>query len=436
MQRLVADLLAYSRVESQGKELEPVAMEGVLTRVLNMFGSKLRGAGATVEVRPLPTVLADGEQLFLLFQNLIGNAVKFRAEAPLVIAVDAALERDRWRVSVKDNGIGIDPQYTARIFQMFQRLHGRDQYEGSGIGLTIVKRIVERHRGRIWLESQLGQGATFHFTMLPAGGGCAVLTPDRPSPMRRLERTVAPTGLHVVSYRREPDPPADDRAPRLARRARSAAAGPGDAAHPGAAPRGCTRPGPRSPRSPPRPRATPRRCSGIGHVGTRYATDVVLQFQAELAVAHAAVSAELPEAWAEANGFVGLVTRVTSHREFLLRPDLGRRLSDASLADLHARCARGIDVQLVVADGLSAVACAATGKQLHDAVARACEARGLRVGTPVAGAVRPGLARGRDRPGDRRQGLHDPARRAPGARHRRRVVGVRGLRSQGRQHRW
>lgn len=123
---------------------------------------------------------------------------------------------------------------------------------------------------------------------------------------------------------------------------------------------------------------------GIGHVGTRYATDVVLQFQAELAVAHAAVGAELPAEWAEANGFVGVTSRVTSHREFLLRPDLGRRLSDASLADVRSRCTRGADVQLVVADGLSAVACMATGKQLHDAVARACEARGLAVGTPVA----------------------------------------------------
>ena len=123
---------------------------------------------------------------------------------------------------------------------------------------------------------------------------------------------------------------------------------------------------------------------GIGHVGTRYATDVVLQFQAELAVAHAAVSAELPAGWAEANGFVGVATRVTSHREFLLRPDLGRRLSDASLAAIRTRCERGIDVQLIVADGLSAVACAATGKPLHDAVVQACAARGLRVGTPVA----------------------------------------------------
>lgn len=123
---------------------------------------------------------------------------------------------------------------------------------------------------------------------------------------------------------------------------------------------------------------------GIGHVGTRYATDVVLQFQAELAVAHAAVGAELADGWAEANGFLGVTTRVTSHREFLLRPDLGRRLSDASLADVRARCTRGVDVQLIVADGLSAVACEATGKQLHDAVARACAARGLVCGTPVA----------------------------------------------------
>jgi ethanolamine ammonia-lyase small subunit len=122
---------------------------------------------------------------------------------------------------------------------------------------------------------------------------------------------------------------------------------------------------------------------GIGHVGTRYATDVVLQFQAELAVAHAAVGAELPERWAEDNGFVAVTSRVTSHREFLLRPDLGRRLSPESLEVVRARCARGIDVQLIVADGLSAVACAGTGKQLHDAVARALGARGLGVGTPV-----------------------------------------------------
>ena len=123
---------------------------------------------------------------------------------------------------------------------------------------------------------------------------------------------------------------------------------------------------------------------GIGHVGTRYATDVALQFQAELAVAHAAVAAELPEGWAEANGFLGVSSRVTSHREFLLRPDLGRRLDAAALEAVRARCRKGADVQLIVADGLSAVACVGTGKQLHDAVAAACAARGLSVGTPIA----------------------------------------------------
>lgn len=123
---------------------------------------------------------------------------------------------------------------------------------------------------------------------------------------------------------------------------------------------------------------------GIGHVGTRYATDVVLQFQAELAVAHAAVDAELPDGWAEQNGFLGVRSRVTAHREFLLRPDLGRRLDDESLQKIRASCTKNIDVQVIVADGLSAVACVQTGKALHDAVVRACHARGMSTGTPVA----------------------------------------------------
>ncbi|CAN5800021.1 ethanolamine ammonia-lyase subunit EutC [soil metagenome] len=122
---------------------------------------------------------------------------------------------------------------------------------------------------------------------------------------------------------------------------------------------------------------------GIGHVGTRYATDVVLQFQAELAVAHAAVEAELPEGWGAENGFVELHSRVTSHREFLLRPDLGRRLSDASLETVRNQCTKSVDVQVIVADGLSAIACMQTGKLLHDGVVRACQRRGLSTGTPV-----------------------------------------------------
>jgi ethanolamine ammonia-lyase small subunit len=123
---------------------------------------------------------------------------------------------------------------------------------------------------------------------------------------------------------------------------------------------------------------------GIGHVGTRYATDVVLQFQAELAITHTAVGAELPDEWAAQHGFVLVRSRVTSHREFLLRPDLGRRLDEASLEAVRSRCQKNVDVQIVVADGLSAVACVQTGKVLYDAVAKACAARGLSVGTPIA----------------------------------------------------
>lgn len=123
---------------------------------------------------------------------------------------------------------------------------------------------------------------------------------------------------------------------------------------------------------------------GIGHVGTRYATDVVLQFQAELAVAHAAVGTLLPAEWAAQHGFIGVKSRVNDHREFLLRPDLGRRLDDESVATVQGTCIKGPDVQIIVADGLSAVACMGSGKALYDAVARACQARGLSIGSPIA----------------------------------------------------
>lgn len=122
---------------------------------------------------------------------------------------------------------------------------------------------------------------------------------------------------------------------------------------------------------------------GIGHVGTRYATDVVLQFQAELAVAHEAVAKVLPEGWAEQNGLLALHTRVKDHREFLLRPDLGRRLDPGSLELLRGRAQHGVDVQPILADGLSAVACMGSGLTLLQAFTKACEARGWRVGTPM-----------------------------------------------------
>ncbi len=123
---------------------------------------------------------------------------------------------------------------------------------------------------------------------------------------------------------------------------------------------------------------------GIGHVGTRYATNVVLQFQAELAVAHEAVDAVLPDGWAESNGLLGLHTRVTDHHEFLLRPDLGRRLDEKSVSLLKERARKDVDVQVILADGLSAVACTGAGISLLNAMIQECEARGWSVGTPVA----------------------------------------------------
>lgn len=168
MQQLVADLLAYSRVGSQGKPLVPVEADQVLEAVTHSLQRLLRESGGTVEVGPLPRVQADEGQLHQLLQNLISNAIKFRAEAPPRVRVSARPQGHRWLFQVSDNGIGIDMQYAQRVFQMFQRLHELGRYEGSGIGLAIAKRIVERHGGSIWIDSAPGQGSTVSFTLPPA----------------------------------------------------------------------------------------------------------------------------------------------------------------------------------------------------------------------------------------------------------------------------
>jgi PAS domain S-box-containing protein len=170
MQRLVSDLLAYSRVGSQGKPLAPVALDGVVRNVLEVLKEPIQRCAAVIEAAALPLVLADEDQMGQLFQNLIGNALKFRGTAPPRIAIVARPADERWQITVADNGIGLDMQYGHRIFEMFQRLHERGKYDGSGIGLAIAKRIVERHGGRIWVESQLGAGATFGFTLQAAPG--------------------------------------------------------------------------------------------------------------------------------------------------------------------------------------------------------------------------------------------------------------------------
>ena len=165
MQRLIHDLLAYSRVSTKGRDFEAVSMEAVLTYALDNLKKTVEESGAVVTHTTLPTVMGDERQLVQLFQNLLSNAVKFRGEQPPRVHVSAKAVEGAWLVSVRDNGIGLEPQFAERIFVIFQRLHNREEYSGTGIGLAICKKIVERHGGRIWVESDLGKGATFCFTI-------------------------------------------------------------------------------------------------------------------------------------------------------------------------------------------------------------------------------------------------------------------------------
>ncbi|WP_413160839.1 ATP-binding protein [Capilliphycus salinus ALCB114379] len=169
MQTLIDDVLAYSKVDIQGVEFELTSVGTALERALSNLRGRVSETRAIITSEPMPTVMADSTQLMQLFQNLIGNAIKFRSSAPPEIYIGAHRLEDAWLFSVKDNGIGIDPQFAERIFVIFQRLHTRDEYAGTGMGLAICKKIVECHRGRIWVESELGQGATFYFT-IPVGG--------------------------------------------------------------------------------------------------------------------------------------------------------------------------------------------------------------------------------------------------------------------------
>lgn len=165
MQRLIQDLLAYSRVGTRAQALEPTDAHAVLRETLENLQFAIQESGTVVEADPLPMVLADRSQLGQVFQNLIANAIKFRhPERPLHIRIAAVRQEGMWRFSVQDNGIGIEEQYFERIFVIFQRLHGKEDYPGSGIGLAMCKKIVERHGGKIWLESVPGEGACFYFT--------------------------------------------------------------------------------------------------------------------------------------------------------------------------------------------------------------------------------------------------------------------------------
>ena len=170
MQTLINDLLTYSRVGTRGRDFELTDCSVVLDRTLVNLEVAIKESSAVVTHDALPTVMADSSQLIQLFQNLIGNAIKFRTEKPPRVHVSAEQKGPEWVFSVRDNGIGIDPNYAGRIFKIFQRLHSRTKYPGTGIGLAVCKRIVERHSGRIWVESETGKGSIFYFTVVRRRG--------------------------------------------------------------------------------------------------------------------------------------------------------------------------------------------------------------------------------------------------------------------------
>jgi len=165
MKSLIRDILDYSRVNTQGKEFLPTDMDLVIGVVMRDLAETMEETYATVSYGPQPTVIADQTQMVQLLENLISNAIKFHGREHPTVEVSAIRKGNVWQFAVKDNGIGLDPKYKARIFEMFQRLHTREEYKGTGIGLAICKRIVERHGGQIWVESELGEGATFYFTI-------------------------------------------------------------------------------------------------------------------------------------------------------------------------------------------------------------------------------------------------------------------------------
>jgi PAS domain S-box-containing protein len=174
MQQLIQDLLAYSRVGRYELKQQPTDCNVVLRQVMKDLQIAIAESHAQISVAPLPTLIADSAQLAQLWQNLINNAIKYRGEALPQINISAVQQGEEWVFSVQDNGIGFEPEYAERIFGIFQRLHTRREYEGTGLGLAICKKIVERHYGRIWVESQLGQGSTFFFSLRHRSDGLSL----------------------------------------------------------------------------------------------------------------------------------------------------------------------------------------------------------------------------------------------------------------------
>ena len=165
MQTLITDLLSFSRVGTRGKPFQPTGVQDILDQVCNDLQFVIADHQAQIIYQNLPHIVADKTQLTQVFQNLISNAIKFRSDAQPLIQINAIKQDTDWLFTVADNGIGIDPKFTDRIFVIFQRLHTRDKYPGTGIGLAICKKIIERHGGRIWFEPNHPQGTRFLFTL-------------------------------------------------------------------------------------------------------------------------------------------------------------------------------------------------------------------------------------------------------------------------------
>ena len=165
MRTLIDDLLMYSRLGTQATQFQTVCCEDIVRQALANLEAMVSESGASITRDPMPTVLTDAGQLVQVFQNLISNAIKYRSRELPQVHIGAESRGKNWRFSVSDNGIGIEPRHAERIFAIFQRLHTREEFPGTGIGLAQCQKIVDRHGGHIWVESELGKGSTFYFTL-------------------------------------------------------------------------------------------------------------------------------------------------------------------------------------------------------------------------------------------------------------------------------
>jgi hypothetical protein len=165
MQQLINDLLQFSRISTRGKPFEIVDVNHIIRRSLDSLSVYIHEKGANIKVEDMPHIKADGSQIITIFQNLLNNAIKFCEKEAPIIRIGFQNREDEWEFTVADNGIGIEQEYHDRIFIIFQRLHSKDKFAGTGIGLALCKKIVERHNGKIWFDSEPGKRTTFHFTI-------------------------------------------------------------------------------------------------------------------------------------------------------------------------------------------------------------------------------------------------------------------------------